>query len=382
MNKVLLFLLVLCGATPVLGQNLLTVTRDSIVSEVLQETRSYQIKLPPSYEAYSTSKRYPVVVVLDGDHLFDITSSTIDFLSKTGKIPESIVVGVSNTRRTRDFTPTHTKTNYEGILDEGLSESGGAAQFLDFLEQELFESLKEKYRLNDYFLLIGHSFGGLFGGYALTENSMIDAYILIDPSLWWDDEVLVHKLSPDLGRGGKRIYLTSADNFDYSQDMERMRDGQRQFYQHLREQGVSEEAIAFHIYEDENHGTVPLRSIVDGINFIFDGYFVKGMKYQSAEELVTHFNRFEDRMQHDFPALEGMINWLASRKMASEEYLEATEMLLMNAKNYPDSWKANYNLGLSYEKQGDEEQARKYYQRALELNPDNENILLKIKGDE
>jgi predicted alpha/beta superfamily hydrolase len=100
MKKALLYLFLLLGVNSLLSQVGSSIQIDSIESVILDEVRSYQIYLPPSYNDYRTSKKYSVVLVLDGERLFDITRSTIDFLSKTGKIPESIVVGISNTSYT------------------------------------------------------------------------------------------------------------------------------------------------------------------------------------------------------------------------------------------------------------------------------------------
>jgi len=45
----------------------------------------------------------------DGDAHIAHTSSTIEFLARNGRISEVIVVGITNTDRTRDLTPTKDK---------------------------------------------------------------------------------------------------------------------------------------------------------------------------------------------------------------------------------------------------------------------------------
>jgi predicted alpha/beta superfamily hydrolase len=380
MKKILSALILMVSLNQLIGQQVYPSKTDSIYSSILEETRRYQLYLPPTYDQYETSKKYPLVIILDGDRLFQVTAGNMDFLSKTGKIPESIILGLSNTNRVRDFTPTISLTNYEGQNDNSLKDSGGAEKFLQFLQQELIQEIDQKYRTNRYIILIGHSLAGLFGSYVLTTESMIKGFVLIDPSLWWDNEIMSLRVKEveKIDRTNSRIYLSSADNFDLSSEMERMRNSQENFMVILKKNGLPNNNLNYKIFENENHGTIPLKSIIEGIEFIFDGYFIEGMKYKKSKEIIDSFKRFDDRMGVHFPALEAMINWLASRKLKVKDYQEGIELLEMNYKNYPDSWKAKYNLGLGYEQMGDKGTALKYYQEALKINPENQTINEKV----
>ena len=42
------------------------------------------------------TKKYPLMIVMDGDYLFDITSGSVNYLSYWGDIPENIVVESTN----------------------------------------------------------------------------------------------------------------------------------------------------------------------------------------------------------------------------------------------------------------------------------------------
>ncbi|MEO0899679.1 MAG: alpha/beta hydrolase-fold protein [Bacteroidota bacterium] len=365
----------------IFGQGLSSIKRDTIYSEVLKEKRSYQLYLPPSYPNYTHSKKYPIVIVLDGDHLFQMAVANIDFYARTGKVPEAIVIGISNTRRTRDFTPTHSLVGYDGEEDQGLRESGGAKDFLRFLETELLDSLHHSYRTNNYQLLIGHSLAGLFGAYAYNQASSIDGYILIDPSLWWDDEQEVrHMASLDSSvLAHKMIFVSGSGNFGLSREMEHMRNGQEQFVLALKQHGLPHQHAKMKLYPDDNHGTVPLRSIIDGLEFIFDGYYIDEMKNRSAEEVIASCKRFETQMGKEFPGLEGMINWLGIRMVEAENIEEGIKLLEMNQENYPDSWKANFQLAKAYQKLGKHDEARKFMTLALDLNPENKAIKAELE---
>ena len=93
-------------------ENTITIgTKHSIESEILKETYSYNIYLPPSYKT-SPNKKYIVAYVLDGDkskfhEVTGIIHSMNSIQHLKMQIPELIVVGIENNNRTRDFTPTN-----------------------------------------------------------------------------------------------------------------------------------------------------------------------------------------------------------------------------------------------------------------------------------
>src|SRR5882724_7629296 len=76
----------------------------TIKSSVLGEDRIILVRTPPGYE--KSKLAYPVLYMTDGDAHIGHTASTIEFLSRNGRMPEMIVVGITNTDRTRDLTPT------------------------------------------------------------------------------------------------------------------------------------------------------------------------------------------------------------------------------------------------------------------------------------
>src|ERR1700722_9599354 len=74
-------------------------------SNILNEDRVSWVRTPHGYE--SGKDPLPVLYLTDGDGHINEIGSTIDFLVDNGRMPPLIVVGVANTDRTRDLTPTH-----------------------------------------------------------------------------------------------------------------------------------------------------------------------------------------------------------------------------------------------------------------------------------
>ena len=168
-------------------------------SKILNEERRYWVYLPPSYRnKMFAPQKYPVLFLLDGDANFHMASGVVQFMGAGAnaniQIPELIIVAIPNTQRTRDLTPTRSTKDYNGKENESLASSGGGETFLRFLEQELIPRIESEYRTQPYRLLVGHSFGGLFAINAFVRQaSIFRAFIAIDPSLWWDDHLLLRR---------------------------------------------------------------------------------------------------------------------------------------------------------------------------------------------
>ena len=82
---------------------------DSVQSNILGENRKIWVHVPDG--AANSKERLPVVYVLDGDGHFSSVVGMIQQLSTVNgnmMCPKMIVVGIPNTDRTRDLTPTHT----------------------------------------------------------------------------------------------------------------------------------------------------------------------------------------------------------------------------------------------------------------------------------
>jgi len=170
-SRLLLVLAVVLGicsaATAQQGFGIGTIKTFTIKSTVLGEDRIVLVRTPVGYEA--NKARYPVLYMTDGDAHMGHTSSTVDFLTGNGRISDLIVVGVTNTDRTRDLTPVKsTQKNAAGELV--FPTSGGSDNFLKFFETELIPEIEKEFRVQPYRILAGHSLGGLFVIHTILRN--------------------------------------------------------------------------------------------------------------------------------------------------------------------------------------------------------------------
>ena len=118
-----------------------------IQSEILNESRTLNIYLPFSYTS-DTEKTYPVIYLLDGskDEDFIHVSGIVQFgsFSWINMLPESIVVGIANVDRKRDFTyPTQNEKDKKEFPTTGKSE-----HFIKFIEKELQPFVSANFRTN------------------------------------------------------------------------------------------------------------------------------------------------------------------------------------------------------------------------------------------
>lgn len=165
---------------------------DEIQSKELNEKRILNIYLPEEYNPAEATK-YPVIYLLDG-------SADEDFIHITGlvqfnsfewinQVPKSIVVGIATVDRRRDFTfPTTVENDKTRFPTTGHSE-----QFIAFIEKELQPFIDKKYKTNASKMIIGQSLGGLLETEILLKKpSLFNKYVIVSPSLWWDNGSLLN----------------------------------------------------------------------------------------------------------------------------------------------------------------------------------------------
>ena len=128
-------------------------------STILGEQRKLNIYTPPSYG--KTDKDFPVIYVLDGsldeDFIHVVGLTQFSSFSWINTIEESIVVGISNVDRKKDFTfPSNNKKDQEEFPTSGHSKN-----FISFLKNEVIPLVDKSYQTTTDRTLIGQSLGGL-----------------------------------------------------------------------------------------------------------------------------------------------------------------------------------------------------------------------------
>jgi predicted alpha/beta superfamily hydrolase len=222
----------------------------TIKSKTLHEDRTLNIYLPPSYGADSLRK-FPVIYLLDG-------SADEDFIHTVGLVQygnfpwinmlsETIVVGIANVDRKRDFTfPTTIEKD-----KKDFPTTGGSAKFIQFLDSELLPYVTENYRTNDTTTLIGQSLGGLLATEILFKQpDMFRNYIIISPSLWWNHESLLKQVT-DLNTNGKTVFIGVG-----KKEPKPMERDARKLYRVLKSQRNKGLNLYYKLFKKQGHGDI------------------------------------------------------------------------------------------------------------------------------
>lgn len=383
MNNIIVVVLFLIVINQVKSQDveqLVIGTKHSLQSDILNEDREYWISLPDSYHnKESPYKRYPVLIVLDGNLHFKSIVGVVNYMSsdvyRSWKIPEMIVVGIQNVDRRRDYTP-------DKIITVRENNTGGGDTFLRFLEDELLPELDKKFRTSPYRILFGHSLGGLLATHAyMKEKTLFNSFIAVDPSFGtWDSETMDKRLDSLTDQSFERfIYIATAN---WGKRNIRNRDRHVRLFEALNSKCKGELPAKLEYFNNEYHNSVPIIAFHNGISAIFEGYGISYRDVEDKEQLTQHFQALSERLSWDFPPPEHLINQAGYRLLQSRndsDKSNALEFFILNAENYTESSNAHDSLGEAYETLGNTQKAIESYKKALKLNPGNEHARMKIK---
>jgi len=364
---------------------------DSLHSEILDETRNIWVHVPDEATgAIFGETTYPVLYLLDGPGHFHAVTGMLKNLGDNGIVPRMVVVGIPNTDRTRDLTPTHMDVMFGD--SSIVKTSGGGAKFMDFMEKELIPYVDNNYPVTGYRTFVGHSFGGLAAVYSLfSRPQLFSNYVAIDPSLWWDDWLMVHwadSLLADPILRGKALYIGVANTMEEGMDIDlvlgdtaRSSDHIRSiltFINHAETGNTSDLNLEWKYYADDDHGSVPLITEYDALRFLFPWYRLKGLDkfFQEDSELTVeellsalddHFAKVSEHFGYHVLPPEPDVNSLGYNFITVNKPDMAQAMFDLNIRNYPESANVYDSMGDFYLDQGDTLQAVDQFKKALEL---------------
>lgn len=216
-------------------------------SQILDEDREINVYLPEGY-AVNGSEKYPVIYLLDGSREEDFihVAGLVQFGSFPWiqMLPKTILVGISNVNRQRDFTfPT---TVAKDKID--FPATGSSEKFIRFMEQELQPFVNRQYHTNNSKTIIGQSLGGLLATEILFKKpDLFDHYIIVSPSLWWDSESLL-KVKPHPQASRKAVYIAVGKE---GAIMERTA---RKLYNKLKTQNKEKAPLYYDFFAEQDHG--------------------------------------------------------------------------------------------------------------------------------
>ena len=341
---------------------------DTIKSSFLNERRAIEIQLPRSYEA-DVMKKYPLILVMDGDYMFNLVSGSVDYLSFWGDIPENLVVGISQRDSRFDDSSNLDPIDYTPI--------SSTANFYDFLVNELIPFITKNYRVSNFRILVGHERTANFiNFFLLKENPAIRGVVSISPRFTKNiDKYITEKLK---GTQSKIIYTLSSSKKDFET-----------IYGNVKDLSITLDSIENKnfmfkslIFENENHYILPSVSVPNSIRSIYSLYSdIDKVEYDSiiskldSSPIEYLQNKYE--LIKDFYEIDKTIS--INDFLAMEDYIESFEMYelyddLSEIANeeYPETIVSSYYKGRFFEETGQFEKAMYTYKSAY--------ILSEVKG--
>jgi len=361
-NKTLLFLLLF--TTSLFAQKK---TTEDIQSQKLNAVRQITIVTPASYDAPANkNKKYPLLVLLDGDYLVDPFAGTLSYTEYWNDLPEVIIVGINQNKN------NERKTDCRIDKETGLPDEFGE-KFFDFMVTELLPQIEKKYRVSPFKMIAGHDLtAGYLNFFLYKENPIFSAYIALSPELPKEMET---DLATRLGEIKTPVYyyLATADG-----DVPKMQKKVKTLDENIKKLSNPTLKYYFDDIKGASHYSLVTYAIPDALYHIFAVYQpITSTEYQ--EKIVTlksgyvdYLNKKYDVIQkdlgvkipvrlNDFRAIEAAI-------LKNGAYEELKTLSDVASKNYPKTTFAEYYNGLYYEKTGDNKKAINAYMKAYSLS--------------
>jgi hypothetical protein len=255
---------------------------DTIHSKILNEERYLWVHIPEN--AKGSSKRYPVIYLLDGEIHFDEVNNILDRLSKESgqsTAKEMIVVSIGNIwERYKDYSPSHIISS-PWVDNHTVPTTGGGDKFISFIEKELFPHINATTPASSSRILIGHSMGGLITmDILLKHTGLFNYYAAIDPSMWWDDEKLLKESKTILSNktfDNKSLFLAVANTMDKNMNVEQIRKDTSTktilirpsltLLDNINANKQNKLKFEWKFYKDDHHMTVPKPAMYDALKF-------------------------------------------------------------------------------------------------------------------
>jgi predicted alpha/beta superfamily hydrolase len=297
-----------------------------------------------------------------------------------------IIVGITNTNRMRDLTPTHIRSTRTISDTSVFRDTGGGGAFFSFLEKELFPYVEQHYPANDYRVLAGHSLGGLMVADALLiRPGLCQGWISIDPSIWYDDAYLLRQMDFQQYREARKpssFFMAMANNLPKGMDtLSMQRDSSsatednraiHSFARKLEKRPWTNLTWSWKFYPEDDHGSVTSIALYDGMRYVFRDYKLPafGDLLSPAADPVHMLEEWSARnsAQWGFPvyAPEGFVNGLAYTMLYRGD-ARAAKVFEYNARCYPESPHVYMALAVYYRSLNMEARAREMDERANAL---------------
>ena len=363
LNTFLFFLTINLLSSQNLDSLYVSRVNDTILSKYLNEKRAIEIQLPRSYET-EVDKNYPLMIVLDGDYMFNIVSGSVDYLSYWGDIPENLVVGI-NQKDTR----FQDSSVFDNISYTPISST---ASFYDFIVNELIPYFSKNYRVSNFKVIVGQERTANFANFFLLKNDpQIRGVISISPKI---SENMNRYLNENLSKSNSKIvYTLSSSKRDFESIFKNVSELTASL-DSIENKNLRFESL---IFDKENHYILPSVSVPKSIRSTYSMYSdIDKIEYDSIisklETSPIDYLKNKYQLIKEFYDLDKTISM--NDFMAIEEFIEENEFFNLYdelselaKQEYPGTILPSYYKGRFIEETGDPKKAMYIYRSAYNM---------------
>lgn len=336
----------------------------TIDSYKLEGKRELKIQLPRNYDP-EEKRTYPLIIVLDGDYLFEPVAGNVDYQAYWEDIPNCIVVGIKhgNTRGDDFF--------YD---DETYFPAHDGASFYEFMAAELIPYIESNYKASEFRIIFGHDLSANYINYYLFKDEPIfRAYVALSPDFAPE---MKNRLQQRLAivKNETFYYLATADN-----DVEALRASILDLNTRIKTEPNEKLHYKFDDFEDATHYSLVGRGISKALNQIFalykpinlKEYNEKVLTYEGSpyDYLIKKYEDIEYFYGFEKKLIENDIRAIAAASNKKEDLNSLDNLCKLIKKQFPESMLSAYYLGMYYEKTGNLKRALQRYKSGLLLTP-------------
>src|SRR5690606_12611073 len=356
MKKCPLFAMMALLCLPLAAQ----VKKEIFESFKLQERRNVSYYFP---EDYSEDKKYPLLLVLDGQDLFDLVVANAKFQSRSDRMPQVIVVGVEQGTQMR-----WEDCGFEG--DTGLPDNKGKP-FYEFLGTELIPYMETHYNIAPFKMFIGYDITANFGNfYLFKDRSLFNSYVIISPLL-----------APEMASSVPARLSALEQEIFYNLILEKepTEDRQRILQMNHAIASITKENIHYFFdeYEDADHTSIMAYGLGKAFDNVFRMYRPISPKEYRTEILTSQEPAFA-YLENRYAVVEKLFGYkkpvelndvmaiyAACKKKEDVESLKPLAELCK--KEFPEAMIGHYLEGEYYEEIGEPKKAFKTFERAFQM---------------
>ena len=356
--KIIYLFTVVCVSFSVFSQT----TIEEIRSVKLNANRNITIKLPTSYQS-NPEKKFPLLVILDSEYLFNPFEGNILYANYWDDIPEMIIVGIHQNKNQERYEDS------EFDVQTGLPAKTGGA-FFEFIGGELLPYLEKKYRIAPFKIVAGlDSTAGFLNSFLYKDIPQFNAYISLSPELAKDMEV---RIPARLAASKTSVfyYQATADG-----DLKKFQDQIRELDKNILLVKNPLVNYKFDDFKNASHYSLVLSAIPNALYQIFAGFQpISTQEYN--EKIVVLKEGYADYLKNKYEVIEKSLGIKMNVRLndfkavetailKNEAYSEFEQLAQISGQQYPKSMLYEYHMGMYYEMRNELPKALKNYQNAF-----------------